>query len=805
MAAVSSAEFSLANVTEQTQEDTVDIRADRVKDLVSFLEYSLNTIGSIDTPPREKDVIITQSYTKFFRDEDVQVEDDLDPDRSTITNKDVQAYLKDIDFFFKDVTFELEIDDIEQLVNDSSQLFYLVRLNRNLSGVTLSGDSVNRTITRFLEINYDQDADDLKIVSFYTTKLSEKEDLMMWWEELSFEWKYIFQSSFNLYDSIGFEQIKMLTNADSLNLSSNQYVDDFEPLFRLNQLRYLNLSYTNISDLSPLRIHNKLEYLDISHTEVSNLDYLKYASRLKYLNAARTDIKNINILANFTKLTELDLSECNLLSPPGGLQLPGSLKKLVFTHAALDSYHWLSELPRLAYLDLSFGSISDLSPLASLKTIEILLLEGTSVADISFLSGHKNLDLLNIEGTHVDNIDPLGQLTGLKKVYCDNSQVTRKQADSFMNKNPGILIIFESEHLREWWADLDIAWKNILRERFSIDEYPEKDELARLTQIDSLDISGNEHIFSLEGIELLNNLRYLNIRNTYVRDINAVTTLVDLRYLDAGFTNVASIDSIFFLKNLVRLNLESTRISSIRELFQIRGIKHLNIDHTRVDKAEIREFISQNPECLVIHNTTLLQAWWNDLTEEWKNLLVSNAPEVELPPDKAGLHRVSYLRNIHMDSVAISDLGPLKELSFLEELVIKKSLVADLSPLTAILSLKKLVINQSPVRDLSPVVELQNLVHLDISNTGVSDIDVLEKMEQLKVLKLSGIQIRNLKPVEELSNIRQLDISNTRVRSLRPIEENYNLELLVCYNTRLNDRRVDNFKSIHPDCKVVFY
>ncbi len=49
--------------------------------------------------PADKDVLVTQSYTKIFRDPKVQVEDDLDEGRKTITNKDVQAYLKDVDFF----------------------------------------------------------------------------------------------------------------------------------------------------------------------------------------------------------------------------------------------------------------------------------------------------------------------------------------------------------------------------------------------------------------------------------------------------------------------------------------------------------------------------------------------------------------------------------------------------------------------------------------------------------------------------------------------------------------------------------
>src|SRR5690349_8676114 len=67
-----------------------------VRDMVAFLAYVLNTIGSAGTDARDKDVLITESYTKIFRDGKVQVEDDLVEKRNVVTNKDVPAYLKDV-------------------------------------------------------------------------------------------------------------------------------------------------------------------------------------------------------------------------------------------------------------------------------------------------------------------------------------------------------------------------------------------------------------------------------------------------------------------------------------------------------------------------------------------------------------------------------------------------------------------------------------------------------------------------------------------------------------------------------------
>src|SRR5688572_12725294 len=85
----------------------------KVRDIVAFLEYMLNTLGSSGTSTRDKEVLVTESYSKIFRDSKVQVEDDLDAQRQVITNKDVVAYLKDVNFFFTSVRFEFTIEDIK--------------------------------------------------------------------------------------------------------------------------------------------------------------------------------------------------------------------------------------------------------------------------------------------------------------------------------------------------------------------------------------------------------------------------------------------------------------------------------------------------------------------------------------------------------------------------------------------------------------------------------------------------------------------------------------------------------------------
>ncbi|TAE51642.1 MAG: leucine-rich repeat domain-containing protein, partial [Bacteroidetes bacterium] len=80
--------------------------------MISFWGFALNTLGDPQTPLRDKETIIFESYSKIFLNEHVQIEDDLIEGRSAVTNKDVQAYLKDVDFFFQSARFAFTISEI---------------------------------------------------------------------------------------------------------------------------------------------------------------------------------------------------------------------------------------------------------------------------------------------------------------------------------------------------------------------------------------------------------------------------------------------------------------------------------------------------------------------------------------------------------------------------------------------------------------------------------------------------------------------------------------------------------------------
>ncbi|HEY5822904.1 MAG TPA: leucine-rich repeat domain-containing protein, partial [Cyclobacteriaceae bacterium] len=454
----------------------------QVRDIIAFLEYVLNTIGSATTAASDKDVLITESYTKIFRDAKVQIEDDLAEKRDVITNKDVPAYLKDVDFFFKDIKFEFAIENIQSGTNANNKLFYKVSTRRNLKGIDVEGKAVNSTVPRFIEINYDPKDQDLKIVSIYTHEIDETAALNSWWKQLSYEWQSVFQKKLNLADSVQLSDIKNIVSLEELDLSGNTYIRDLEPLSRLSSLRILNISNTSLTDLSQIRNLTELEELTISNTSISDISSLRYSDKLKKLAMNHTLVSDISVFEKLASMNHLEMVATPVtdITPVSSMI---DLHNLDVKDSKIASLAPIESLTNVTDLSISGTPITDLNPIKGYKNLAVLYIDSTRVADLIALSGLTGLKELHMNYTTLSNLQPLKDLPHLERIYCDHSQITRTIADTFMGANPEVLVILDSEDLKNWWAALPDSWHGVFSKAAKITSNPTKEELARVTNL----------------------------------------------------------------------------------------------------------------------------------------------------------------------------------------------------------------------------------------------------------------------------------------------------------------------------------
>jgi Leucine-rich repeat (LRR) protein len=776
---------------------------EKIKDIVSFLQFVLNTLGSSGTSSRDKDVLITQSYSKIFRDEKVQVEDDLDERREVITNKDIVAYLKDVDFFFDQVKFEFAIENIESSTLPNGNLFYKVTTRRTLEGTSAEGVPVKNVQPRFIEINFNPDDQDLKIVSIYTKEFNEKEALATWWNELSYEWRSIFKKKSGMQaDSLSFSEIKKITSIDALDLGANRYIQNIEPLAQLAELKSLNLSETNITDLTPIRNLSALVELDLSNTKVEDLAPLKYASALKKLDLSSTGVSDLSVLEKMTGLETLNISntkvyDFNIISY---LQ---SLSELNAQNTQLSHLTALEKLAGIRKLNISKTLVQDLAPIKSLTLLETLAFDSTRINDLSALSSHQNLKIIQANYTRINTLEPLKGLKSLEKVYCDQTDITREKADAFRQSNPAVLVIYDSKDLQSWWSGLTSPWQLVLKSAARINTQPSKEDLASVTNLDSIDLTRNPAIADLEPLRKLLKLKVVRIAGTPARDLSPLEDHREIAVLDVSDTPLSDIFLLRQFSKLKELRADNTKIEKLDALFDLKSLQKVYVDHTAIHDITAAEFLQKNPNSLLIYKTHHLRRWWSEMSPQWKDALRTQMGN-DTASTRENLHRLVESTKLEITDAGINSLKPLDEFVRLQRLSISGSGISVFPALENLKTLHSLRIINSPLQGIEYIGQLQQLTDLDISNTPVDELKPLANLDQLTNLNCAGTQIKKLNPVERFAELETLDCSNTKVSSIDELER-LPLKTLKVYNTKVSSRAIEKFKDRKPDCNVIYY
>lgn len=815
--------------------------------MVRYLEETLTFIGDSTATPREKDIVFTQSYAKIFKDDKVQIEDDLDDTRGTPINKDVQAYLKDIDFFFEYANFKFDIQNISEQTNESGGTFFKVKLNRNLVGRTITADSVNSNKIRYIEINIDAKTNDLKIASIYTTKLNEKEELRYWWNQMPQQWKSVFASQELIYDSIPldsiysigdkgffaavpavrvmggdtvtlwkqkdvetdlaplFERLKRFTQIQSIDVADNADIASLEPLSELSNLTWLNIEGTAVTDLSPLRNANKLKTLIANRIAIDDISALKYDTQITELEIANTMVSDISIIEYLDKLERLNLSN-TLVADLSAIDGITSLHSLVASGSKIQNLGAVEGLVNLVQLDIEATTISDLSSLASLVALQSLNIARTRVTSLDALSNLRGLIEINLNNTKVGDITPLSQHERLTRIYCDNTNIGVEEASNFFKTNPRTLVIYDTEALSQWWNKLPIYWKALLSKQLELNGEPNTEQLHQIINIKELNLSGNVYLQNLIPVSRLTNLENLDISNTEIVSLAPLMGMPNLRRLNVENTFVEQLGPLSNVVSLNYLNISNTKVRDIDTLSGISQLAIVMAEGLNIASDQVIELKANIPHVTVVYQTPQLMEWWQNLEQNWKDILKQEVPLSQVNPSGLELQRMVDLTDLEIDpSTAIHSLEPLSRFIWLEVLSVDNQNIRDLSPLSDKMYMRELYLSNNPITDLSPIANNQSMEILNVENSHVTDLAPLAKMTRLRVLNVSGTAVKSLKPLSELQVLEELSVFNTAIKSISAIENIASLKQLKIYNTKVKQKAVDKLQQKRFDINIMYY
>ena len=733
----------------------------KVQQLIQSYVYLLNVLGDSSTDQTDKRTITQSSFQKLFIGEQVQVEDDLDPDRLVSVKKPIQAYLQDLDFFYKMVMFEYQVSNISELKNDKGETYYKVSTTRAMRGISYENDTIQNAEARYIEINYDSKTEALKIASIYSTPFTQADDLLNWWKNLDAAWRAYFKEQFQLNEDASVEELTTLISKESLDISNRKLLRDVDPLYIFSRLKSLKISKSGITDLSAVRGLVKLESLYIDSTRITNLRPLQYCYGLRQLSASNSGVWDISPLKKCILLQKLDISN-SLVKDLAPLSVLVNLQWLNIAASSAETLPNFKNLNKLSFIDISKTRISNISSLSDLPQLSILRAENSAFTDLAALNNSKNL----------------------KEIYLDNSSVSENSQRSFMLSHPQVLLVANTAGLQSWWQSINPLWKQVLKQAVNTTgDKPGKESLARIARLETLNLKGNNSITDLGPLRQLYNLKNLNIASTRIKSLEPISQLQMLEQLDFSNTNVYHIS---ILENMGNLQL-------------------VHAENCNMDSCEVESFLTKKQQVNFIYKTQRLQKWWDALNEAWKATLLKSF-SLTGTPNIVQLHKMVNSDSLTIEGQAIYYIQTgISEFKRLRKIKILNTSLQNLDALSSLIYLEEISVWRTPITSIDALSDLYNLQKLSIENTAVVNLDGIKYLRFLKVLDISGTPINNIKELSGLIMLRDFNCSNTGIKSLDALDEITSLRQLQAFNTKLSSNDIKRFQKQHPNCKVLYY
>jgi Leucine-rich repeat (LRR) protein len=539
---------------------------------------------------------------------------------------------------------------------------------------------------------------------------------------------------------------KDLNNLNSLDLSGNK-ITDYSFLKDLKSLNSLNLSRNNISDISFLKDLKSLNSLNLIDNQISDISFLKDLKSLNSLNLSRNNISDISFLKELKSLNSLNLID-NQISDISFLKELKSLNSLDLSDNQISDISFLKELKSLNWLDLSRNKITNFSFLRELKNLNSLFLNNNLITDISFLRDSKSLNSLQLIGNEITNISFLKEIISLSSLDLSFNQIT------------------DLSYLKELKSlnSLDLSRNQITDISF----------LKDLKSLNSLDLSYNQ----ITDISILKNLISLNSLDLSVCQISDFSFLNNLKSLNSLDLSNNQIIDISFLKNLNSLNslnLSVNQITDISFLKDLTNLKLLNLSNNQItDISFLNDLKSLNSLYLSGNQITDI-SFLKDLTN--LNLLNLGSNQIS---DISFLKDLTNLNLLNLNTNKISDISTLQELKQLEYLHLYSNIIEDICPLKNLFELTRLNLFDNKIKNITPLEGLINLNYLAINKNQINDISPLSKLNKLNELFLGhkgGNNISDISPLKELKQISRLELQNNPITNIHEWITDFDLEI----------------------------
>jgi Leucine-rich repeat (LRR) protein len=307
-----------------------------------------------------------------------------------------------------------------------------------------------------------------------------------------------------------------LTELVALKLDQN-VIDNVDAFEKLTKLRYVDLDANEVPSVASLAGAKDLIELEISTNQLTSLEGLSGKPRLLEINANENKIGTTDGVAGLTGLTTLELGSNQLTSLPG-VETLVSLRKLQLAENQLTDIAAVAGLPAMRHIDIRNNpGIVDISPVATLPLLGTFVGGIGQTLDLSPLGGRSVLKIIQYtEAAIVGDLAFLADVVAVEQLDLRSTLLTQPMVQQMALlpnlqsvKIDGCGVSDLSPLGQSAQMEALAASDNLVTEVSFLQFWPNATEV----------VLARNPIQSLEGVEMLEHLRVLDVSGTQIQDL----------------------------------------------------------------------------------------------------------------------------------------------------------------------------------------------------------------------------------------------------------------------------------------------
>jgi hypothetical protein len=378
-------------------------------------------------------------------------------------------------------------------------------------------------------------------------------------------------------DSVGL--LSIFSNVQKVDFTDCQG-GEFSFLKNYSRLTSLRIKGVNINSLDKVPGSNSLKELKLEYNPITTLKGIARFPNLKKLDLSNTAITQLLMMPATSQIDSLDADHCMQLRDLRGLNNAKALSYLSLNEAPVfDSFPALPSLKCLM-MEYSGENINkNLFLVPVLENLEELHLSGSSNLQLRNLiyfdqraeqgtPRFPKLKILFAYSCNIENAAALSSYTGLEKLQLNNN----KLKDNFFMAG--------FNNLKEVSLRSNYLTKLVFTENHK--------NLQKLT------VSNNEYLEDLSTLNMLSNLRYLDVSGTRFTDPGILTCENSLEELDIRNCRAHTLSQLLRFKKLTTLHTGPLSEKDIEVLKTFKSLKVLYIGTSGTEKG-LQELKKQLP------------------------------------------------------------------------------------------------------------------------------------------------------------------------------------------------------------------